>query len=84
MTNRCSIFCSQGNNCISSVLSDNHRRCLIDAIINRVFTMSGAIDILLVQYRDCIGDDVADLIMSIQRDIASLTMYTRKITDGGR
>jgi len=78
--NRCSIFCRDGEACISDILEQNHRRCITDIVINRTHVISGTIDLLLIEKRDCLGEDVIELLAMIQKDIAALSLFIENLS----
>ena len=80
MSDRCSIFCKNGETCISDILSQNHRRCITDIVINRTHVISGTIDLLLLEKRDCLGKDVIELLTMIQKDIAALSQFIESLS----
>lgn len=80
MRDRCSIFCKNGEDCITDILEQNHRRCITDIVINRTHTISGTIDLLLIEKRDCLGEDVIELLIIIQKDIAALSQFIKNLS----
>lgn len=81
MSDRCSIFCKNGEACISDILEQNHRRCITDIVINRTHVISGTIDLLLLEKRDCLGKDVIELLTMIQKDITALSQFIESLSE---